>query len=525
MKRASTILTLLSSLVILASPLSAIAADFDGQQMVYSSPILITEVQTGANSASDEFVELYNVSDQGVDMTGWQVRYINAQSSTAGTTLLATIGTDSSPVTLAAHSYFVLRTGNVPVAETAGSQVYSAKLSSADKAVALFVPNLQTCALEVMDAIGWGSSLDGEGAAASSNGLTNGDRLLTRYRTAAGDYVDSNTNSFDFKLAKFTKNTANPTISVGATPGTDNQSLLAADSVLPPAGNGSSLNSIDISGCEIPEETTDPQDNGLEAPIESPPATVEPTTNDSDSTTTASSSKKAQPVMPARDIGLTSPQLTELLPNPGKPQTDALDEFVELYNSNSVAFDLSGFILTTGKRQYVFPQGTMLEPKAFKAFYSANTKLNLSNSQGQVQLLDPFGKAISSTEAYGTAKDNQAWVLAGGAWSWTTTPTPNSANVIKAPAATKKKATTTSAKNKASAKSATAANYSPKGVSYVAGEHPTAESFNPLHPGVLALVAIFAILYGAYEYRTDVANRIHQFRIYRAARRENRRKS
>jgi len=506
--------------------LVAVAAEPDGQQMVYASPVIITEVQTGASSASDEFVELYNVSDQDVDITGWQVRYLNAQSTTDSTTLLATIASDSVPVSLAAHEYFVLRTSTVPVGDTVGSQVYSAKLSSADKAVALFAPNPQTCALEVVDAVGWGTALGGEGAAISSTGLTNSDRHVARYRTSAGLYVDSNTNNYDFKLSKIAKNTAVPAISIGATPGADNQTLLAADSITPAYGNGSSLSSIDISGCEIPEEATEPQDNGLETPIENPPSTVEPTTTNSSSAATSSSkSKKAQPVMPARDIGLVSPQLTELLPNPGKPQTDALDEFVELYNSNGVAFDLSGFILTTGKRQYVFPQGTMLEPKAFKAFYSANTKLNLSNSQGQVQLLDPFSKAISSTEAYGIAKDNQAWALASGAWSWTTMPTPNSANVVKVPATTKKKTTTTSAKNTASTKSATMANYSPKGVSYVAGEHAATETLNPLHPGVLALVATFAILYGAYEYRTDVANRIHQFRIYRAARRENRRKS
>ena len=42
---------------------------------------------------------------------------------------------------------------------------------------------------------------------------------------------------------------------------------------------------------------------------------------------------------------------------------------------------------------------------------------------------------------------------------------------------------------------------------------------NPVHTGVLAAIGVFALLYGAYEYRHDMANKIHQFRGNRAARR------
>jgi type VI protein secretion system component VasF len=40
----------------------------------------------------------------------------------------------------------------------------------------------------------------------------------------------------------------------------------------------------------------------------------------------------------------------------------------------------------------------------------------------------------------------------------------------------------------------------------------------PLHPGTLAAVVALALLYLGYEYRRDVANKIQQFREYRAAR-------
>src|SRR5581483_6407909 len=67
------------------------------------------------------------------------------------------------------------------------------------------------------------------------------------------------------------------------------------------------------------------------------------------------------PVLPVSDIGLAAPVLNELLPNPAAPASDNEDEFIELYNSNSKTFDLSGFRLQVGTRtthDYVFPAGT-----------------------------------------------------------------------------------------------------------------------------------------------------------------------
>ncbi|HSD55931.1 MAG TPA: lamin tail domain-containing protein, partial [Candidatus Saccharimonadales bacterium] len=442
-----------------------------------------------------------------------------------GTTLMATIsGDNGAPIWIQPGQYFVLHSSSIALADGTFGQQYAAKLSSTDKTVALFAPNFQTCAMEVVDAVGWGASTDGEGQPASLGVATNGDRLITRLRTVTGKYVDTNTNVFDFQATKIIKNTTIPSLATGSTLGTDSLQLLSATVTLPALGSGSTLDSLDMTGCEVPEVIPVPGDNGLENPLEEPPVVI-----DNEDATEQQSSKvsnsKSQPTIPARDIGLVSPQVTELLPNPGKPQTDASDEFIELYNSNNVVFDLSGFMLSNGKKQYVFPQGTLLEAKSFKAFYSGNTKLGLSNTQGEVRLLDPFGKAISVTQSYGTAKENQAWALAKGSWGWTMTPTPGSANAIKAPAAAKKKTSSNSSKNAASSKSASLANYTPKGVADVSEGVPVSEKLNPLHPGVLALVAIFAILYGAYEYRADVANRIHQLRLYRAARRENRRKS
>lgn len=134
-----------------------------------------------------------------------------------------------------------------------------------------------------------------------------------------------------------------------------------------------------------------------------------------------------------RNVGKMAPVVNELLPNPASPQTDADDEFVELYNPNDSNFDLSGFKIaygSTNPRKYTFPEGVVLKPKEFKAFTSGDTSVSLSNTEAQVWLLDPNEKVIGQSDPYAKAKDGQAWALDNGAWLWTTNPTPNEMNAM-----------------------------------------------------------------------------------------------
>jgi hypothetical protein len=252
---------------------------------------------------------------------------------------------------------------------------------------------------------------------------------------------------------------------------------------------------------------------GLLAASGEPPATIV--------SLAANSDGQATPTLPASDVGLSAPQVTELLPNPTGTGNDGTDEFIELYNSNAAPFDLTGFVLQTGettKHNYVFPAGTIIPPQSFRSFNAAETGLSLSNTSGMADLLDPFGSLISKSDVYGTAKDGQSWTLAKGQWYWTAQPTPGSANVIKQAAVTGKKAKVTSAAHKAStgvkgASTTTAA---------ASSNHTKEETTAPIHPLVLAVIVVLAVGYGVYEYRHDLANRIYQFRKNRAARRKNR---
>ncbi|MBI2588947.1 lamin tail domain-containing protein [Candidatus Saccharibacteria bacterium] len=273
-----------------------------------------------------------------------------------------------------------------------------------------------------------------------------------------------------------------------------------------------------------------------------PPATIISLSDDTSQTQSSTAVG-----LPPADIGLAAPQINEVLPNPAEPQTDSEDEFIELYNSNDKAFDLTGFIIQTGTttfHNYSFPAGTMLEPKSFSAFFSVDTNLSLSNTSGQARLLDPFGNTISTTEIYSSAKDGQSWSLANGKWYWTSSATPNAANIIVQPlsikslsvgspsttpssvaSATKKSATPAAKTNAAAAPKAKAT--SPTNTSSTLSNNkltPATTSRN-LHPLVLAGVGALAVAYAAYEYRDDLANRFYQFRRYRETRRTARKPS
>ena len=272
-------------------------------------------------------------------------------------------------------------------------------------------------------------------------------------------------------------------------------------------GNGYSWQLADLdssNACQLDVANADPLNSMLSSPLSAVPSVAGISTQDETIT------------LPAADVGLAAPQVSEVLPNPAPPQTDTDDEFIELYNSNDKDFDLSGFVLqagTTTPHKYTFPAGTLIGAKKFEAFFSADTGLSLSNSNGQVSLLDPSGNVLGQTDVYGTAKDDYSWVSADGLWQWSTSPTPNAVNKISAPVSkNSSKSSTTSSKKSSSAKTPVAASFNSSGPS---GGTPVSS----LHPAILAGIGSLAVVYALYEYRNDLANQFYRLRRYRTSRR------
>jgi hypothetical protein len=477
------VIATLALLAVCLSSLRLVQAESIAPQLIIS--------QFKITSSNGQFFTLYNTTDQPLDMTKFQLEYFNHYDisrstsskfiSLSGTLPPHTYYMVSDAVTLLCYQQMV-NSVSLGLSSTTGMiQLLSYSQSSPGGSV---MPTLQ-------DYVGWSKT-----AAAGAQTLPTS--------TAAS-------------LKRLPLDTTNhPALTA---PGGGNWQAVQADST-----NSCSFVTVPISG-----GSSTPVPTGLNQllPSVEPAATIV-------SIEAVSPETSPSVGLPAADVGLMAPQITEILPNPLGSGTDDSDEFIELYNPNATDFDLTGFSLRSGitsLHSAKFSDGTTIAPKSFRTFYSRDLNLSLSNSGGQVALLDPFGTVIGQTEIYEAAKDGQAWVLAFGKWYWSTTLTPGAANVVVQPINSKSKTTT---KSVATAKKTTSgqvkgattklslkepeSKQSIKAVSAVASAPPR----TPLHPQVLALIACAALLYGAYEYRADLGNRIHQLRKYLASRRAHR---
>jgi|Deesub1362A_J573_1020465.scaffolds.fasta_scaffold01043_9 hypothetical protein len=91
--------------------------------------------------------------------------------------------------------------------------------------------------------------------------------------------------------------------------------------------------------------------------------------------------------------------ISAVLPNPSGLEPD--EEWIELYNLSDVPVDISGWRLSDGEGSYVFPQGTVLAPKASLRVYGRQYNptgysrgLYLANKGDEVYLYDASGRLI-----------------------------------------------------------------------------------------------------------------------------------
>lgn len=210
--------------------------------------------------------------------------------------------------------------------------------------------------------------------------------------------------------------------------------------------------------------------------------------------------------------------LNELLPDPASPQTDAKDEFIELFNPTSQEVSLKGYSLHTGSKFYVFNSQT-IPAGGYLVVYSATTKLALVNAGSIINLQDPAGKLLDEA-AYEDAPTGASWAKFGG-WSWTTKPTPGSNNhnepatqeTKPKSAAAAKSTTKSAAKVKASTAKSAAAKAEPN------DHNAQTATDSPLGRWLLIGLAGFTIMYAIYEYRYDLRNYIQLARKHLQARR------
>ncbi len=223
----------------------------------------------------------------------------------------------------------------------------------------------------------------------------------------------------------------------------------------------------------------------------------------------------------------TGLQITELLPDPASPLTDANDEFIELYNGNPVAATLVGYTLQTGANytySYKFSDADVVPAYGYAAFYSSATKLALSNTSGGARLLNASQQVVFESAKYDKAPTGNSWQLYGAAWGWNSMPSAGVANTAPSAASgsitkttTTKSSSTTAAKT-AKSKITTAKAASTKSTQQAANakqaySDPSSDGKSlPANPLVLAGVGAAAVGYMIYEYRHDIANKFRKRR-------------
>ncbi len=220
-------------------------------------------------------------------------------------------------------------------------------------------------AKEQIDALAWGSASCGTGTAAPAPAAG---ESLVRHDGTAGAHSD---NSLDFTALPYPLATVTPA-----------PSLTPEPSVAP-----------------TPIVTVEPE----------PSPSVDPT--------------------PSPAEGVSSLRLNELLIDPISPQTDAQDEFVELFNAGTEPVDVENFVIKAGSSQYKLPAGT-IAPGEYLNVTSAGTSISLSNSGGVANLIDPAGNIVDTAGTWDGAVPGSSWAFYEDVWTWTTTPTPGAANIM-----------------------------------------------------------------------------------------------
>jgi len=124
--------------------------------------------------------------------------------------------------------------------------------------------------------------------------------------------------------------------------------------------------------------------------------------------------------------------ITEILP---RPSAGSDHEFIELKNIGNEKIDLGGWQLDDvkngGSSPYTIPDGMEIAAGGYLVFYKSETHLALNDGGDQARLLNPNGDEVSKTDTYENAKKDESWNLNNNEeWVWSIKPTPGEINQI-----------------------------------------------------------------------------------------------
>jgi DNA/RNA endonuclease YhcR with UshA esterase domain len=233
-----------------------------------STTVVVGEVMTGGASASDEFVELYNGGQTGVDLAGLEVAYVTSSGSTVTRKATWTTTTLLEP-----GRHLLLANGSGVYASVADA-VYTGGLAATGGAMVV-----RPIGGGAIDAIGWGDAANAfvEGGVAPAPPA--GSSLERRPGGSAGNGIDTNDNLTDWLLnaAPIPQNLAAPAVPVGTTPtSTPSVTPTPAPTLAPTptiAPTPTPAQTVTPSATATPSPTLVPTPSASPTPVPSPSAT------------------------------------------------------------------------------------------------------------------------------------------------------------------------------------------------------------------------------------------------------------
>jgi len=378
-------------------------------------------------SYHDEWIELYNNTDQEINLNGWS---LNSLDGTPQITLKGNI---------TPHGYFLLeRTDDDSVPYISADQIYTGALDNDQESL-----ELRDSENNLIDAV----NCSEKWFAGDNNTKQTMERI---------NPTESGSLSTNWQTSQESGGTPRSLNSAGETSSSEESSLLEETTApeekptpsspfpnLPPSAEAGPNEITALTGQEIPfdaSQSNDPNNDSLTYFWNFGDGTTD---NQQKTTHTyhypgqylvtleVNDGEFSDLDMISLNIYSTSIIISEFIPNPeGKDETN---EWIELFNQGKEMANLSNWVLDDsegGSRPFVFPQNTLIAPGQFLVLTRPTTHLALNNKKDQVRLFYPDGSLASEVTYTDAQEEGLSIAFNGEDYFWTNHPTPGVINLI-----------------------------------------------------------------------------------------------
>lgn len=364
-----------------------------------------------------EYVELFNTTDQVVSLDGWMLQ---RKRGTASPEKIVQFASSDS---IQAHGYFLLE--KQEDATTVTSNKTSSALTLLNSGEQLLLINKDAAVIDTANDSGvWFAGENTETGLSMERNTEVGDgSVSTSWHNSTG--LDGNRNG---------------------TPGLENSTPPVNHA--PQAVAGADVTAVIGQAISFSAEDSSDEDNDTLTYVWTFSSSSTATTKDASHTFTAVGTYEVVLVVSdgttsdsdAVAVTVSAPsysdalKINEFLPDPTGTDTDA--EFIEIYNSSSVAVDLSSWQLDDaegGSTPYTIPVGTSIRSGGYVAFFRSESKIALNNDGDSARLLAP-DKSVKAFATYGKeATESESFNNQNGIYVLSTTSTPGQPNIITEP--------------------------------------------------------------------------------------------